>query len=235
MKIAQTVRILTTAAVLAAFLSGCGNKSENQNAPGSPPAPAVAATHPLRPSPLIAPCEPGIPGGRLVIATFGEPKTFNPITSDEMSSRDIYRFLFNTLVNYDWPSQSAIPGLAESWTVGTDQKTWTFKLRKGVLWSDGQPFTADDVLFTYNDVVYNTNIVNPTADSVREDGKNFQVVKIDDFTVQVITPDIYAPILDAVYNVYILPRHKLAQAVKENRFPSAYGINTDPRDVVGTG
>ena len=152
-----------------------------------------------------------------------------------MTSRDIYRFLFNTLENYDWPSQQAIPGLAESWSTEPDQKTWTFKLRKGVLWSDGKPFTADDVLFTYNDAVYNTNIVNTTSDMVREDNKNFTVTKIDDYTVQIVTPDIFAPLLDAVYNVYILPRHKLAQAVKENRFPAAYGINSEPQDVVGTG
>lgn len=228
MKFAHSFRAVTTAAVLAAFLSACGNKSENQSAP----APAAGS---LPPSPLVATCEPGIPGGRLVIATFGDPKTFNPITATEMSSRDIYRFLFNTLVNYDWPSQQATPGLAESWSVEADQKTWTFKLRKGVLWSDGKPFTADDVLFTYNDVVYNTNIVNVTSDMVREDNKDFKVTKIDDYTVQIVTPDIFAPLLDAVYNVYILPKHMLTQAVKENRFPAAYGVNSDPRDVVGTG
>ena len=107
MKFAHSFRTVTTAASLATFLSACGNKSENQAAPGRF-GPADAAL-PLPPSPLIAPCEPGIPGGRLVIATFGDPKTFNPITSDEMSSRDIYRFLFNTLVNYDWPSQTGHP------------------------------------------------------------------------------------------------------------------------------
>src|ERR1700722_5668977 len=148
--------------LMAAFIcSGCGNKNESSaSAPSTTASSTPSGNIPLPDSPLIAPCEPGIPGGRLVVATFGDPKTFNPITATELSSRDIYRMLFNTLVNYDWPSQTAIPGIAESWSVGADQKTWTFKLRKGVLWSDGQPLTADDVVFTYNDVVYNTNIPN---------------------------------------------------------------------------
>jgi peptide/nickel transport system substrate-binding protein len=212
----------------AAMLSGCGSKNESSPSTSS-------ASIPLPDPPLVAPCEPGIPGGRLVVATYGDPKTFNPITATELSSRDIYRLLFNTLVNYDWPSQQAIPGLAESWSVAADQKTWTFKLRKGLLWSDGQPLTADDVVFTYNDVVYNTNIVNVTADMVREDNKNFVVTKIDDYTVQIVTPDVFAPLLTAVYNVWILPRHKLAQAVKDNGFAAAYGINSNPEDVVGSG
>ena len=49
-------------------------------------------------------------------------------------------------------SQQIEPGLAESWTNSPDGKTWTFKLRKNLRWSDGEPLTADDVVFTCNDV-----------------------------------------------------------------------------------
>lgn len=213
---------------LAGILAGCGKS-------GQPAAPQTAAGIPLPEHPLIAPCEPGIPGGRLVIATFIDPKTLNPITADDLGSRDIYRLLFNCLVNFDWPSQQATPGLAESWSVGPDQKTWTFKLRKGLLWSDGQPLTADDVVFTYNDLVYNPDFVNVTSDMVRVEGKNFQVNKVDDYTVQIVTPEIFAPLLEAVYNVYILPRHKLAQAVKDKSFTAAYNAETKPEDIVGSG
>jgi peptide/nickel transport system substrate-binding protein len=231
MKFFNAWRSVAFSLTAAAILCGCGSKSESPSSGSA----SASSNIPLPEHPLIAPCEPGTPGGRLVVAIFGDPKTFNPITSTELASRDIYRFLFNCLVNYDWPSQQATPGLAESWSVAPDQKTWTFKLRKGVLWSDGQPFTADDVVFTYNDVVYNTNIVNVTADMVREDGKDFKVSKIDDYTVQIVTPDIFAPLLEAVYNVWIVPKHKLEQAVKENRFPAAYGVDTAPQDLVGTG
>jgi peptide/nickel transport system substrate-binding protein len=220
-------RSVAVGSMVAAMLCGCGGKNESPSSP--------TANIPLPDPPLIAPCEPGIRGGRLVVAAVGDPKTFNPITANESSSQDIFRFLFNPLVNFDQPSQQAIPGLAESWSVAADQKTWTFKLRKGLLWSDGQPLTADDVVFTFNDVVYNTNIVNVTADGVRENGKNFVVSKVDDSTVQIVTPDVYAPMMDAIYNVYILPRHKLAQSVANNGFTAAYGVDSNPQDVVGSG
>ena len=225
---APTFRLALTGVILAGILAGCGKKEQ-------PAAPLPATSIPLPEHPLVAPCEPGVPGGRLVIATFGDPKTFNPIMADEQASKDISRFLFNCLVNYDWPSQQATPGLAESWSVGADNKTWTFKLRKGLLWSDGQPLTADDVVFTYNDLVYNTNFVNVTSDMVRVGGKDFQVSKVDDYTVQIVTPEVYAPMMDAVYNVYILPRHKLAQTVTNKSFASAYGVDSKPEDIVGSG
>ena len=98
--------------------------------------------------PLVATCQPGIPGGRLVLAEPGDPKTFNPITANESSSLDIYRFLFASLLGFDSVTQEVEPGLAESWTNSPDGKTWTFKLRKNLRWSDGEPLTADDVMFT---------------------------------------------------------------------------------------
>ena len=80
------------AAVFAAAmicLSGCGKKTET--APEK-----SAASYPLPDPPLVADCNPGNPGGRLVVATFGDPKTFNPITANEQSSEEIYRHLFAT-------------------------------------------------------------------------------------------------------------------------------------------
>ena len=62
------------------------------------------------------------------------------------------------LLGFDVPTQQVKPGLAESWTNSPDGKTWTFKLRKNLRWSDGEPLTADDVVFTWNDVIYNPEI-----------------------------------------------------------------------------
>lgn len=185
--------------------------------------------------PQIADCPPGVRGGRLVIATFGDPKTFNPITENESSSRDIIRLLFASLVDFDWATETVKPGIAHAWSVEPDQKTWTFKLRKGVKWSDGQPLTADDVVFTWNDVIYNPHIINVTRDLFTIDGKDFVVSKVDDFTVRVVTPDIYAPFVEYFGGVAILPKHKLAQSVKEKKFESAYGINTAPEQLVCSG
>ena len=215
------------------FLNGCKKSEPVPSAPSAPAPGEVTAV--LTEPPLVAACEPGKRGGRLVIATFGDPKTFNPITENESSSRDIIRLLFVSLVDFDWQTEQVKPGLAHAWTVEPDQKTWTFKLRKGMKWSDGQPLTADDVVFTWNDVVYNPHIVNVTRDLFTIDGKIFTVSKVDDFTVRVVTPDIYAPFLEYFGGVAILPKHKLAAAVAEKKFESAYGINTPPDQLVGSG
>jgi peptide/nickel transport system substrate-binding protein len=185
--------------------------------------------------PLVANCEPGVPGGRLVIATYRDPKTFNPITQDESSSDMIIRHLFWALCNFDRVQQVVTPGLAESWNVAPDQKTWTFKLRKGLHWSDGEPLTADDVVFTFQ-ALYETNSINVLADSQRVKGRPFAVTKVDDLTVQIVTPDVYAPFLEScAAAVMILPKHKLAAAVAAGKFDSTYGIDTPPADLVGSG
>ncbi|HXG47600.1 MAG TPA: ABC transporter substrate-binding protein [Methylomirabilota bacterium] len=215
-------------AILILLLAGCGRKSEV-------PSSAPAAETPLPTPPFVSKCEPGQRGGRLVVAVFGEPKTFNPITANESSSTDILAHLFAGLTRIDVPSQEVLPGLAESWKVEADQKTWTFKLRAGLRWSDGQPLTADDVVFTWNDVIYNPAINNVTRDLFTIDGKPFQVSKVDDLTVRVVTPDIYAPFLEYFgAGVSILPRHVLGK-VPAKQFESAFGINTPPTEFVCSG
>ena len=221
-----------TAAILAAVtigFSGCGKKPETTSAP------AAAANYPLPEPPLVADCEPGIPGGRLVVATFVDPKTFNPITANEQSSEEIYRHLFAGLLGFDWPSQQVTPGLAESWTNSPDGKTWTFKLRKNLRWSDGEPLTADDVVFTWDDVIYNPEIDNVARDAFMIDGKKFAVTKVDDLTVQVVTPDTYAPFLENFGGVPIMPKHILAKSVADKTFTSAYGANWKSADIIGSG
>jgi len=222
-------RITAVFAATIVCLSGCGKKAET--APQK-----TAGSYPLPDPPLVANCKPGIPGGRLVIAEPGDPKTFNPITANESSSLDIYRFLFASLLGADSVTQEVEPGLAESWTNTPDGKTWTFKLRKNLRWSDGEPLTADDVVFTFNDVIYNPGVDNVTRDALQVDGKPFTVTKIDDLTIRVVTPDIYAPFLEAFgAGVPILPKHILAKTVADKTFASAYGINWKPEDIVGSG
>jgi peptide/nickel transport system substrate-binding protein len=215
------------AGLLLLALTGCGKKSGGDS--------ASKATSPLPEPPMKYDIEPGRHGGRLVMSTLGEPKTFNPITANESSSTDIITFLFAGLVRLDLKTFELFPGLAESWTVADDKKTWTFKLSKGLRWSDGKPLTADDVTFTWR-VVYDTNINNVVRDQFFIDGKPFVVTNLDELTVQVTTPDIYAPFLEFFGSgVPIIPRHVLEPAVKEKRFESAYGINTPPDQLVGSG
>jgi peptide/nickel transport system substrate-binding protein len=206
-------------------LAGCGKQSGSQPNTG----------HPLSPSPLVAQCEPGQPGGRFVIALPTSPNTFNPLFATNGASDAITRLLFGTLVNLNLVTQEPGPGLAESWAVAADQKTWTVKLRQGVRWSDGQPFGADDVIFTWNSIMYNPEFNRITLDLFRINGRNFEVSKVDDFTVRVVTPEVFAPFIEFFGITPILPRHVLEGAVKEQVFPMAYGIKSRPERIVGCG
>jgi peptide/nickel transport system substrate-binding protein len=228
MRMKNFVRTFAVFAVTIFCFSGCGEKPATLE--------KSAANFPLPEPPLLADCNPGIPGGRLIVSTFGEPKTFNPITANENSSQEIYRFLFASLLGFDPIKQEIEPGLAESWTNAPDGKTWTFKLRKNLRWSDGQPITADDVVFTMNDVIYNPKIDNVTRDALMVDGKQFTVTKIDDLTIQVVTPEIYAPFLEGFgAGVPIMPKHVLEKSVADGTFTSAYGADWKPADLVSSG
>jgi peptide/nickel transport system substrate-binding protein len=166
-----------------------------------------------------------------VLATETSPVTFNPLFTFD----GITRLLYGSLVNVGPAMQQPGPGLAESWSVAADQKTWTFKLRQGVRWSDGVPFTADDVVFTWNDVMCNPECNRATFELFRIGGKSFAVTNLDDFTVQVVTPEVFSPFLEFFGSVAILPRHALENAVKQRRFPFAYNTNTPPARIIGCG
>ena len=222
------IRVFAVFAAATFCFSGCGKKTATPE--------KSAADYALPDPPLVADCHPGIRGSRLIMSTWVDPKTFNPITGNEQSSADIYRFLFASLLGYDPNTQDVSPALADWWTNAPDNKTWTFHLRKNLHWSDGQPITADDVVFTCNDLIYNTNINPVIADALRVDGKDFKVTKVDDLTVQVVTPDIYAPFLTTFgAGVPIMPKHILEKYVADGTFNSAYGINWKPQDIVGSG
>ncbi len=193
------------------------------------------AGHALPEPPRVAACEPGKSGGRLVLVTDGVPKTFNPLFAVDAGSESVTRLLFSSLVHFDMVTQEPEPGLAESWAVEADQKTWTFKLRKGLRWSDGQPLTADDVVFTWNDLIYNPEFSRYTREMLRVEGKAFTITKVDDLTVRVITPDVVAPFLQLVSGSPVLPKHILAREVRANNFLKTYAINANPLTIVGSG
>jgi peptide/nickel transport system substrate-binding protein len=201
---------------------------------GKPAAPAPPAGHPLS-APLIARCEPGQPGGRLTLVMPAPPHTFNPLLALDVASDEVVRMIFGSLVNLDLTTQEVEPGLAESWSVAPDGRTWTFKLRPGVRWSDGHPLTADDIVFTWNEVMYHPDINQTTYDLFRVGGTNFAVSKLDDLTVRVVTPAVYAPFLEYFGGVTILPKHVIGEAVQTRRFLSVYPLGARPQQIIGCG
>lgn len=212
-------------AVAVGVLSGCGPASAPK--PGGPP--------PLPDPPRVTDCEPGKPGGRLRLASATPPRTFNPVFAFDSASDQVVRLLFGALVQFDFARQEATPGLAETWSVAPDGKTWTFKLRRGLRWSDGQPLTSADVVFTWNEVIYNPRLKAVLAPVFQIAGRNFTVSAPDAQTVVVVTPEVFAPFLEFFGTVPLLPRHILREAAGRGNFHTAYGVDTPPARLVSAG
>ena len=173
-------------------------------------------------------------GGELVLAITSDPKSFNPVLAKETSTSEITAHLFEGLTMIDPFDLRAKPNLAERWEASADGLTWTFYLRDGLRWSDGEPFTADDVVFTFNDLIFNDAVPNSARDIFTIEGKPLKVTKIDARTVAFTLPCKFAPFLRGMTQE-ILPKHILESAVKAGRFAFTWGIDADPKSVVGMG
>jgi len=179
--------------------------------------------------------EVGKYGGTLVWSVFGSgPKTFNLPISQETSSSTPLSFLFTGLTETNGVTTEVEPALAESWKFSEDGLLWTFHLRKGVSWFDGEPFTADDVVFTYNDIIYNEDIATGMRDLLTIEGKKMTVEKVDDYTVRFTLPVPYAPLLRHL-GTAIMPKHILEDAVKKGTYMTTWGVDTPPHKIIGTG
>ncbi len=169
--------------------------------------------------------------GTLKVSEISDPKTFNPVTARDAGSSDILGFVFESLVRTNAKTYEVEPSLADTWSVSADGRLWTFFLRRDVTWSDGAPFTSDDVLFTYNGLIFDSRVASGMADLLQMDGKSFIVSAPDSFTVTFHTHEPFAPFLRTM-GAPIVPAHRFRDVADFNQ---ALGINTTPGEVIGTG
>ncbi len=216
--------------------------------------PPPVAHHGTRPGPDedvdVATCAPGKFGGTMVLTQSSEPKAFNTmVEAGDQVTQDVGALIFCGLVVYDPMSQEPIPALAKSWDIAEDKKTYTFHLRKGIRWSDGQPFNADDVIFTFDCIFAGqkdpatgkTKLRYPNryAQELTFDGEQLRYRKIDDLTVEFYTPKIYSTfLLEMAGPINILPKHCLEKSFQDGtllqQWTSQTGID-HPEQIVGTG
>ncbi len=104
---------------------------------------------------------------QLVQAILSDPKTFNPVISQDATSSSVGGMMFDGLVFQNPITGEPEPALAESWSVSEDKLKVIFTLRKGLKWSDGHPLTADDVVFSYNQLYFNPDVPTSTKDVLR--------------------------------------------------------------------
>ena len=168
------------------------------------------------------------------MSTVSDPKSFNDIVAKETSSTLVTGLIFEGLTKTNAFTLKVEPLLARDWEVSEDGLTWTFYLREDVLWNDGYPFTADDVVFTFKDLIYNDAVPTSSRDIFTINDEQFEVTKTDDYTVQFHLPVKFAPFLRAMGQA-ILPKHRLLQSVRDGTFSFTWGIDTPPEEIVGTG
>ncbi|PZV10394.1 MAG: peptide ABC transporter substrate-binding protein [Leptolyngbya sp.] len=176
---------------------------------------------------------------RLVLSVLSDPKTFNPVLSQE--SPNIFSFTFEGLTTTDGVSGETVPALAESWEIEDEGKILVFTLREDLRWSDGEPLTVDDVLFTY-DVLFNPDIPTNSRDGFRigTEGLFPEVSKLDDRRVQFTLPEPFAPMLENT-SLNIIPAHILQSSVDSvdaqgnPLFLSTWGTNTPPSQIIVNG
>ena len=186
----------------------------------------------------------GIRGSTRTLATISEPLTLNLAIASDASSSGVLGYLFEGLTETSWLTNEVEPALAESWEYSEDGLTWIFHLRKNVRWHDGEPFTAQDVDFTFNRIIYNDVIPASSRSSFNfrfldeESGEwkeaKMTVTALDDHTVECVLPVPFAPFLRSM-GTAIYPKHILEKHVDNGTFTSTWDIDTDPAEVIGTG
>lgn len=159
-------------------------------------------------------------GGTLVAGMQTDPVGLDPHITNATSTRNMLENVYDTLVMFD-SSLQIVPGLAESWEVSDDGLTWTFHLREGVTFHDGDPLQASDVVFSIN------RIKDPAVASPRAD--DFAVVADvqapDERTVVMTLSEPFSPLLSKL-------AHSLNVVVSED----VVAANGDLQEVVvGTG
>ncbi len=157
----------------------------------------------------------------LKIGLAAEPSAMDPHFHNLTPNNALLSHIFERLVETD-PAGKLVPGLAESWKV-LDGNIWEFKLRAGVKWHDGAPFTADDVVFTFERAPNVPNSPSSFASSIK--GKTLK--KIDDLTIQVSTPA-PAPLLPTELTNLLIVSKKSGDGAKTEDYNSG-------KAAVGTG
>jgi peptide/nickel transport system substrate-binding protein len=190
---------------------------------GAAPAPKSAASGPAR-------------GGSLTATLRSEPGTFNRFGPGGNSTpvEAVTRLTHATLVSLNRATGDYEPWLAEKWTASPDGRVFTLTLRDGVAFSDGAPFSSDDVLFTFR-ALYDPSTQSPLASGVMVQKKPLQVTAPDRRTVVVTFPAPFTAGVAMLDNVPIYPKHQLQAALDAGAFGTAWGTGTKPGTMAGLG
>ncbi|MBO7657640.1 hypothetical protein J6S55_03315 [Candidatus Saccharibacteria bacterium] len=143
-----------------------------------------------------------IDGGTYIEATVGRVNSLNPLFATTSSEKVLSKLMFATLSADDYSGHPG-PSLASSITHSDDGKTWQVRLREGLVWSDGEPITNDDVIFTLQ------LIQNPAVSTIYTANlENVKITETEDGAIIFNLPSSYADFVSAL-NIPVVPKHVL--------------------------
>lgn len=171
-------------------------------------------------------------GGTLMASARSEPQSFNRIAANLLPTEIFMLLTQGRLVRINRANWQVEPWLAERWTTSPDKLTYTLTLREGVTWSDGVPFTADDVVFSLT-AAYTPGTA--VGSSLLVGDKQLKAVATGPRTVVFTYPSLFAPGVRLLDNLPIYPKHKLESALKAGEFVKAWSPKTPPGEMPGVG
>ena len=239
---APQLQLLLAASLI---LSGCGSEQQR---------PSSSVVAPIPVDALVVDFPSGEFDSNIVETLAGDLATVNPLVNETLAGSAVIGRILEGLITLDPNTGEVIPNLAKSWEISADNLQYTFHLRRGIHWSDGQPFTADDVLFTWGCFFAKQLDVDSGEPVLDENGRvkyryssrstfgqliNGQeplVEKLDDYTVRFTTPEVYAPFLLFGGGEEILPKHVLQVSFDDGTLMDQWSVETainEPWKIVG--
>ena len=176
----------------------------------------------------------GTRGGNLVVSIASDPTNFNRMLTSGLANAAVAERLSADLVHINRSDLRLEPSLALRWESDPAGRTYTIHLRRGLRFSNNTPFTADDVIFTWQ-VLTDPNVQTAMAGQFEIDGAYPSMTKIDEYTVRLSFPRPVGMGLRMLDSVPILPRSVLLKAYQEGRLAKAWGPTVNPSEVVGLG
>jgi peptide/nickel transport system substrate-binding protein len=167
----------------------------------------------------LPPLEERLPANPLVVEPYEAPGKYGGTWKiGSTSPRGAYmnaRTVSESLAMWDRTASEPVPDVAESWEISEDYTTYTFHLREGIKWSDGEPLTTEDLLFWWNDIILNTEYTPAPPDWLRIQGEIPTVTAPDEYTIVFEFPSSYSLFLPNVafrgISMFDYPKHYISQ------------------------
>jgi len=170
----------------------------------------------------------------IVSSIRAEPRSFNRYVARDLTTIVVTYLTQSALVRVNRATNQLEPELAEAWELLPDKRTFRVRLRRGLRFSDGAPFSADDVVFSFQ-AIADERTASVLADNLRVGSERVTCSAEDAATIVIRFPSAFGPGLRLFEAVPIYPRHLLKPRLDAGTFASAWGPSTPPAEIAGLG